>query len=161
MRSWLARSVPPAHARAAVAAFTSPRLTRILLDLPEAARRDSSAFDEALGTDGLRLRAAGPMDRVSVGVRVHQMVTRRIDRVRGAHRVARITRRWGGGVDHGTVQTLRSLFDEVGTFAARAVMGEVWWSDSWDKAAYSPDVRRQLWNALAVDLLAQRAPAEG
>ena len=159
MRSWLARTAPPAHARATLAAFTSPGVTRILLDLPEPARRDGSGFDAALAADGLALLRAVAPARVPVADRLNRAVTARAGRVRGAHRAARLTRRWTSVVDRESVDTLRGLFDAAGTAAVREVMGERWWHSVWDDAAYRPDARRQLWNALAVDVLARVASA--
>jgi hypothetical protein len=143
MRNWLGNVAPLDAFTDAVPGLLGPPLVRVLLDVPEPARRTGRLFD-AVTTALLHEAAGRTLQAPSV---VHDATDRR-------GRWRRRTGRPDPRSDWRLLDRLLRHLDRHGPGLARDVMGQTWWRSTRAHAPSRPYARQWLWNAVAVDALA-------
>jgi hypothetical protein len=130
MRKWLARTRPRPEAVHAYSAYTSPAVTALLLDIPAPDRHSGGLFDRAV--------AAGPAG----------------DLLAVARAAAPPRPRWRPMQRRRRDPLLGRVFDRM---PAPRVVGDVlspeWWARR--RSVHEPRLTHLLWNAVAVELLAE------
>jgi hypothetical protein len=133
MRKWLARGLQAPALLGTLTAFTSPAMTRALMDLPRAARNNSTAFDEAL-----RMFGQPPAQNVSTPAAARRPQSR-------------LAQKWG--TREGAVE---SAIRDRGAAPQFVVdhLGSKWWSRMRRHAGENASIALKAWNALSVQALA-------
>lgn len=135
MRKWLARGRPIPGVIGTFSAYTSPRMTRVLLGLPTESRRTGHDFDLALAARSLpQTPRQVPPSRAQ---RMQQRVQRAI-RSRRPH------------------SALTRVLQQRGAPPHRVIgwLGQRWWDQLLLEARRNPAAAQPLWNALTVEALA-------
>lgn len=133
MRKWLARGMLAPNLLGTVTAFTSPAVTRALMDLPIDQRTNSSAFDEALAN--CRLPTAGKPKAAPAG-RTPSRLRQKL------------------GTRHGDLEAALRSRGSAPEFVTE-ILGRSWWAGIRRHAGDNPSVVLKAWNALSVQALVE------
>jgi hypothetical protein len=161
MRKWLLRSLPRPEVRGMLTGYTSPEVVRALLDIPLDARVRKTVFDEALDLTGLNLHRvaqqalpARPTGHPPAPVSpLRRLVPPQAGRALRAVRPPVAPGPLG--------QVLAQLPADL---VCHEAMGRAWWRETVHLATRSRRDAHLLWNAVAVEALAQwlaQRPGQG